>query len=65
VTKRNTEKEAQAQDAAENRVIQVTEFVTANDLARLMDKSVTEVISACMSSGMFVSINQRLWMLKH
>ncbi|MBK6399341.1 MAG: translation initiation factor IF-2 [Bacteroidetes bacterium] len=57
---RNTEKEAQAQDAAENRVIQVTEFVTANDLARLMDKSVTEIISACMSLGMFVSINQRL-----
>jgi len=57
---RNTEKEAQAQDAAENKVIQVTEFVTANDLARLMDKSVTEIISACMSLGMFVSINQRL-----
>ncbi len=57
---RNTEKEAQEQDAAENKVIQVTEFVTANDLARLMDKTVTEIISACMSLGMFVSINQRL-----
>jgi translation initiation factor IF-2 len=57
---RNTEKEAQAQEAAENRTIQVTEFVTANDLARMMDKSVTEIISACMSLGIFVSINQRL-----
>ncbi len=57
---RNTEKEAQAQEAAENKTIQVTEFVTANDLARMMDKSVTEIISACMSLGIFVSINQRL-----
>ena len=57
---RNTEKEALAQEQSENKVIQVTEFVTANDLARLMDKSVTEIISACMSLGIFVSINQRL-----
>ena len=57
---RNTEKEAQKQEAAENKTIQVTEFVTANDLARMMDKSVTEIISACMSLGIFVSINQRL-----
>jgi translation initiation factor IF-2 len=41
-------------------VLKVTEFVTANELAALMDVNVNEVISACMSLGMFVSINQRL-----
>ena len=41
-------------------VLKVTEFVTANELANMMNVSVTEVISACMSLGMFVSINQRL-----
>lgn len=41
-------------------ILKVTEFVTANELALLMDVSVNEVISACMSLGMFVSINQRL-----
>ena len=41
-------------------VLKVTEFVSANDLASLMDVSVNEVISTCMSLGMFVSINQRL-----
>ena len=40
--------------------IQVTEFVSANELAKLMDISVTQIISTCMSLGMFVSINQRL-----
>jgi translation initiation factor IF-2 len=53
-------KEAAEAAEAENKVIQVTEFVTANDLARMMDKTVTEIISACMSLGIFVSINQRL-----
>jgi translation initiation factor IF-2 len=57
---RAEEKEAQAAEQADNKVIQVTEFVTANDLARMMDVSVTEIISACMSLGIFVSINQRL-----
>jgi translation initiation factor IF-2 len=42
------------------RVIQVTEFVTANELASMMNVQVTEVISTCMALGMFVSINQRL-----
>jgi len=38
----------------------VTEFISASDLASLMDVSVNDVISACMSLGLFVSINQRL-----
>ncbi|MEX2512978.1 MAG: translation initiation factor IF-2 [Cyclobacteriaceae bacterium] len=42
------------------KVLKVTEFISANDLASLMDVSVNEVISVCMSLGMFVSINQRL-----
>jgi len=42
------------------KVLRVTEFVTANELANLMDVSVTQVIGTCMSLGMFVSINQRL-----
>lgn len=44
----------------EAKVLKVTEFVSASDLASLMDVSVNEVISTCMSLGMFVSINQRL-----
>ncbi|MES2388912.1 MAG: translation initiation factor IF-2 [Bacteroidota bacterium] len=44
----------------EAKILKVTEFVSASDLASLMDVSVTEVISVCMSLGMFVSINQRL-----
>ncbi|MFZ4545565.1 MAG: translation initiation factor IF-2, partial [Saprospiraceae bacterium] len=44
----------------ESRVLKVTEFVSANDLAKMMDVPVTEVISACMTLGMMVSINQRL-----
>ena len=40
--------------------LQVSEFISANDLASLMNVSVNEVISTCMSLGMFVSINQRL-----
>lgn len=43
-----------------SKVLQVTEFVTANDLANLMDVPVTQIISTCMSLGLFVSINQRL-----
>lgn len=41
-------------------VIKVTEFVSVNELAKMMEASVTEVISTCMSLGLFVSINQRL-----
>jgi translation initiation factor IF-2 len=44
----------------EAKILKVTEFISANDLASLMDLSVNQVISVCMSLGMFVSINQRL-----
>ena len=44
----------------EAKILKVTEFISASDLASLMDVSVNEVISTCMSLGMFVSINQRL-----
>lgn len=44
----------------ESQTLQLTEFVTANDLANMMDVSVTDVISTCMSLGVMVAINQRL-----
>jgi translation initiation factor IF-2 len=44
----------------ESKVLKTTEFVTANELATMMDVSVTEIIATCMSLGLFVSINQRL-----
>ena len=44
----------------ESKVLKLTEFVTANDLASMMNVSVTHVISTCMSIGIMVSINQRL-----
>lgn len=52
--------EAADQVEAEKKIIKVTEFVSANQLAQMMDISVNEIISTCMSLGMFVSINQRL-----
>lgn len=52
------EKMLQAQE--DSKVLKVTEFISANDLATLMNVTVNEVISTCMSMGMFVSINQRL-----
>lgn len=44
----------------EKKILKVTEYVTANEFANMMSVSVNEVISACMSLGMMVSINQRL-----
>jgi len=44
----------------EKQIIKVTEFVTANELANMMDVSVNKIISTCMTLGLFVSINQRL-----
>ena len=44
----------------EDKVLKLTEFVTVSDLANMMDVSVTDVISTCMSIDMMVSINQRL-----
>lgn len=43
-----------------SKILKLTEFVTANELANMMDLSVTQVISTCMSVGIMVSINQRL-----
>ena len=55
-----TQEEMQ-QAAAEKSVLKVTEFLTANDLATLMNNTpVVKVIGACMSLGLMVSINQRL-----
>ncbi|SFB82581.1 translation initiation factor IF-2 [Flexibacter flexilis DSM 6793] len=48
------------QDQIEAKTLRVTEFISASDLSSLMDVSINEVISTCMSLGMFVSINQRL-----
>ena len=45
---------------AESKVLRLTEFVTANDLALMMDVPVNKVIATCMSLGVMVSINQRL-----
>ncbi|MCU4174580.1 translation initiation factor IF-2 [Carboxylicivirga sp. N1Y90] len=44
----------------EKSILKVTEFVTANELASMMDVQINQIISTCMSLGMFVSINQRL-----
>lgn len=52
--------EAAMEQEAMSKVLRVTEFVTANELANLMDVPVTQIIATCMSLGMFVSINQRL-----
>jgi len=57
--KKQSEKDLE-QQAAESKVIKVTEFVTVSELATMMDIPVTNVISACMSLGMMVTMNQRL-----
>ncbi|WP_228852647.1 translation initiation factor IF-2 [Aegicerativicinus sediminis] len=54
-----TEKELEQQEA-ESKILKVTEFVTVSEVATLMNVSVNEVISACMSLGMMVTMNQRL-----
>ena len=56
----NREIENQQREAAESRVIKITEFVTANDLANMMDVPINNVIATCMNLGVMVSINQRL-----
>ena len=55
--KRQAEELRQAEQATE---LEVTEFITANELANLLNVSVNEIITKCMELGMFVSINQRL-----
>ncbi|WP_410221955.1 translation initiation factor IF-2 [Pedobacter sp.] len=52
--------EAALEEELQSKVLKVTEFVTANELANMMDVPVTKVIGTCMSLGIFVSINQRL-----
>ena len=63
-TKREQVRQGMQADAdraeLESHIIKVTEFVTANELASLMNVQVNEIISTCMSLGLFVSINQRL-----
>ena len=56
----NRMQELEDQEMAESKVLKLTEFVTANELATMMDVSVNQVIATCMSIGMMVSINQRL-----
>jgi len=52
--------EAQQREEQDRNTLKVTEFVTANDLATLMNIPITEIISTCLSLGLFVSINQRI-----
>jgi len=52
--------EAAMEKELQSKVLKVTEFVTANELANMMDVPVTQIISTCMTLGLFVSINQRL-----
>ncbi len=53
--------EEMAQEAADKKILKVTEFVTVNDLATLMNNTpVNKVIEACLNLGLMVSINQRL-----
>jgi len=48
------------QQEIESKILKVTEFVTVNELATMMDVSTTQIISACMSLGIMVTLNQRL-----
>ena len=56
----NRQLELEEMEQEESKVLKITEFVTANELASMMDVSVTQVIATCMSIGIMVSINQRL-----
>ncbi len=56
----NRQMELEMQEELESKVLKLTEFVTANELANMMDVPVTKVIGTCMSIGIMVSINQRL-----
>ena len=62
--KRQANSDAQEQQLLQeqeaSKTLKVTEFISANDLASMMNVSVNDVISTCLSLGMFVSINQRL-----
>lgn len=59
-THRQKTEDDMAQQEAESKILRVTEFVTVSEVATLMNVPVTDVISACMSLGMMVTMNQRL-----
>jgi translation initiation factor IF-2 len=59
-TQAEAREEALIKEQEDSKVLQVTEFISANDLASLMEANVNDVISTCLGMGMFVSINQRL-----
>ena len=58
IRQRAEEREAQEREAQGK--LKITEFVTVSDLAKMMDVTITEVITTCMNFGLMVSINQRL-----
>lgn len=58
--KEQKEKELLTQSQEQSKVIEVIEFITVNELANLLNVSVTDVITTCMNLGLMVSINQRL-----
>ncbi len=57
---RERQQEVAAEIERDNRILKVTEFVSASQLSQMMEVPITDIISACMSLGLFVSINQRL-----
>jgi len=57
--RQQTEKDLEQQEL-ESKILKVTEFVTASEVAVMMDVSTTQIISACMSLGIMVTMNQRL-----
>ena len=57
---REEQREEAAQAAAQSKILKLTEFVTANDLASMMNVPINKVIATCMNLGVMVSINQRL-----
>ncbi len=57
--RQQTEKDLQLQEL-ESKILKVTEFVTVNEVATMMDVTTTQIISACMSLGIMVTMNQRL-----
>ena len=60
IAQSEAQEERMLQEQEDSKTLKVTEFISANDLASLMNVSVNDVISTCLSLGMFVSINQRL-----
>ncbi|KAA5547546.1 translation initiation factor IF-2 [Adhaeribacter rhizoryzae] len=56
----DADEQRRALEQSESKTLKLTEFISANDLAALMNVSVNDVIKVCLGLGMFVSINQRL-----